>query len=91
MYVAPETLRMHIEVAREFFDIVHLDDWLAAEKAGKANRRPACALTFDDGWRDNFDFAFPILQQTNTPAAAQVVGGVEPSLRQIDQSNIVDL
>lgn len=30
--------------------------------------RRACLVTFDDGWHDNFQHAFPVLQQQNIPA-----------------------
>jgi len=71
MYVSPETLAMHIQVLREFFEIVHLDEWLGGRS--KSGSKPACALTFDDGWRDNFDFAFPVLQQAKAPATIFLV------------------
>lgn len=73
MYVSPETLRMHIDTLRENFTLVHLDEWVRNEVEGGANPARACALTFDDGWRDNFDHAFPILRETGAPATIFLV------------------
>lgn len=43
-------------------------------------------LTFDDGWSDNFDFAYPILRKKNIPAlifvAASAVGRKPPFWRE---------
>jgi peptidoglycan/xylan/chitin deacetylase (PgdA/CDA1 family) len=79
MWVAPETLRMHGEVLREFFEPVHLDAWLRSAARGERLPRRAVALTFDDGWRDNFDFAFPVLKKLDLPATiflvSQRIGG----------------
>jgi peptidoglycan/xylan/chitin deacetylase (PgdA/CDA1 family) len=79
MWVAPETLRMHGQVLREFFEPVHLDAWLQSAARGARLPRRAVALTFDDGWRDNFDFAFPVLKELDLPATiflvSQRIGG----------------
>jgi peptidoglycan/xylan/chitin deacetylase (PgdA/CDA1 family) len=68
MYVSPKTLGMHLDILKRHFALVHLDDWVRASRAGKAVPSRACALTFDDGWRDNFEFAFPVLQAHGAPA-----------------------
>src|SRR5262249_35300110 len=36
--------------------------------SGSRPARPRCVITFDDGWRDNFDLALPILRSRNVPA-----------------------
>ena len=64
------------------FDIVPLIDLV--EKRKSTNR--LAALTFDDGWRDNYDVAFPILKDLNLPATIFVttskIGGHEPFWQQ---------
>ena len=64
MFVKSETLEMHLEEISKYFGIVELEDLLRPE----SRNRSLCALTFDDGWLDNYEIAFPILQENKTPA-----------------------
>jgi peptidoglycan/xylan/chitin deacetylase (PgdA/CDA1 family) len=73
MWVSPETLDMHLRILQKHFALVHLDDWLLNRAAGKELPRRACAITFDDGWRDNFEYAFPVLRQHRAPATIFLV------------------
>jgi len=68
MYVSPETLATHVRLLRRYFEIVHLDEWVQRAANGQPLPRLGCALTFDDGWRDNFEYAFPILRAEAVPA-----------------------
>lgn len=52
---------------RRHFDYVPLGELLDAPSI--ANGRPRLALTFDDGWRDNFTHAFPLLKKHGVPAS----------------------
>ena len=64
---------MHLTELKRRFELVHLDDWLRRAKEGKPLPRLACALTFDDGWRDNYDFALPVLVKHRAPATIFLV------------------
>lgn len=79
MIVAPETLDLHLRVLRDYFELIHVDEWLHRAASGSPLPKLACALTFDDGWRDNYDHAFPVLQKAKAPATiylvSKMVGG----------------
>lgn len=79
MYVTPETLKRHISWLRQEFKIVDLHKWLERGHTERRDNRPVCAITFDDGWLDNYDFAWPILRQEQVPATmfvtSALVGG----------------
>ena len=53
---------------KRHYNIVSIDDVLTAH-AGRQRLPPrALLITFDDGWKDNVDYALPILQRENAPA-----------------------
>lgn len=64
MFVTARTLDMHLREIKRYFDIVPVDR-LAATRRDAARQ---CALTFDDGWLDNYTVARPILKKHGVPA-----------------------
>ncbi|MBW4933399.1 polysaccharide deacetylase family protein [Marinobacter sp. F4206] len=74
MVTAPETLQRHIQLMKSLGAVpIHLDDWLSRRQRNEALPKLAVALTFDDGWRDNFQYAYPILETENVPATVFLV------------------
>lgn len=81
MIVTPDTLRENLKTLAGYFEFIKLADWLDRKKHNKALPELACAVTFDDGWRDNYEFAFPILEQLNIPATIFIVTGMIDSIK----------
>lgn len=50
---------------RERYEPVRLLDWLESEEAPPS---PSFAATFDDGWGDNREWAYPVLKELEVPA-----------------------
>ena len=67
--VSPENFRSQLEYLRQRYRIVRFEeDWLV-------RKEPAVAVTFDDGYADNFLEALPILEELQVPATFFVSTG----------------
>jgi len=74
MIATPEALDMHIRLLKRLGgEFIALDTWLNAQRQGRALPRLAVAVTFDDGWQDNYEHAFPVLKKHNVPATIFLV------------------
>ena len=71
MYVEPDTFKMHIDFLAKHFRIISMFDLVKLfekkDRIGK-NDKPICSITFDDGWKDFYDYGYPVLKSKNVPA-----------------------
>ncbi|NMH59046.1 polysaccharide deacetylase family protein [Alteromonas ponticola] len=72
MVVTDSTFKMHMEVlANERIPVLTVDDWVNSDDKDKPQL--AIAITFDDGWLDNFEYAFPVLKEYKFVSTLYVV------------------
>lgn len=65
--ITPEFLEAVLgEVLAAGFDVISLDD-VAPRLTSAKTERPFACFTFDDGYRDNRDFALPVFRKFNLP------------------------
>lgn len=61
-----QRFRRQIDYCEQNFELIDLAEMQLRMERGES-RRPAVCLTFDDGYRDNSDFALPLLIQRRIP------------------------
>ncbi len=69
------TFRKHLELLRETHDIVTLDHALEVLDGTQRARRDLAVVTFDDGYRDVYHWAFPVMRELKVPAIVYVPSG----------------
>ena len=71
MYVSPKMLAWHVQLLKfREFEFLTVSDGVARGCPPKT-----VALTFDDGYRDNFELGLPVLTKLKVPATVYVVTG----------------
>jgi peptidoglycan/xylan/chitin deacetylase (PgdA/CDA1 family) len=74
-FIDEHSFHMQIEYLRKHFEIISLSE--AVGRMGKGEiKRPAAVITFDDGYQNNYDVAFPILCKERIPATIFLTTGL---------------
>lgn len=61
--------REQIRYLKAHYNIISMDDFVAAKLAGAGLPRRTCLLTFDDGYSDHYDYAFPVMMDEGVTGA----------------------
>jgi peptidoglycan/xylan/chitin deacetylase (PgdA/CDA1 family) len=64
-----------MDFVRRNFDVLSFKEICDLETAGKSLPRRSLIITFDDGYRDNYTQAFPVLKQMGLPATIFLATG----------------
>jgi peptidoglycan/xylan/chitin deacetylase (PgdA/CDA1 family) len=72
--VPPQLFEQQMLCLKSCYRVMNLQELIARSVRGEVPER-AVVITFDDGYRDNYDFAFPILKKYRFPATIFVATG----------------
>ncbi len=73
MYVTTQAFEMQMEYIARHYQVIDVARLARAVKNGEKLAKYSCVITFDDGWRDTYTCAFPILKKYNLPATIFLV------------------
>jgi len=65
--VTPETFNKHIIFLKRNFSIQSINEFYDTLKKPQPTNKTPCLITFDDGWIDNYIYAFPIIKKNKIP------------------------
>lgn len=68
LVISAESFRKHCLLLKEHFQVVNFENAMISSKRETAKSRPLAVITFDDGYLDNYEQAFPILNELDLPA-----------------------
>ncbi|MFA6357107.1 MAG: polysaccharide deacetylase family protein [Candidatus Omnitrophota bacterium] len=73
-YVSPENFAKQMEyIKKHGYEVITLDELVESTKDKKPLKRNKVVITFDDGYKDNFEYAYPILKKYGFPATIFII------------------
>lgn len=74
--VSPEFFESFLREQQKRLDFISINDIHARMSNKQRNDKPFGIITFDDGYEDNFTYAYPILKKLNIPFVIYVSAGL---------------
>lgn len=74
-FIDETTFRCQIQYLKRHFDFQFLSKAVMLIKNGNI-KKPTAVITFDDGYQNNYDFAYPILREESLPATIFLTTGM---------------
>lgn len=74
--VTPENFAKQMEYLKDGgYDVISLNQLVEGIKSGRVFKRNKVVITFDDGYENNFKYAYPVLKKMKFPATIFIISG----------------
>jgi len=92
MYVTANTFERHVRYLADRFECVTFREWLSLSDSGRwSDSTRYCIVTFDDGWLDTYEHAYPLLRRYGVPATIFLPTGLVGSTEAFWPDRLGDL
>ena len=86
--IGQQTFRRHLEVLQRAHDIVPLDDALEVLSGKRTAKRDVAVVTFDDGYRDVYHYAFPVMREMKVPGIVYMPSAFAGTTRKLGHDRL---
>ena len=74
--VSPKYFETFLKEQQKRLDFISINELHARMGNKQRSDKPFCIITFDDGYEDNFTYAYPVLKKLNIPFTIYVSAGL---------------
>lgn len=90
--ISKETFRRHLEEAHKAgFEIASMTDALDVMSGKRTAKKDLLLVTFDDGYQDVYDHAFPVMKQMGVPGVMYLPSGFMGTNRRFNHDRLFHL
>lgn len=75
-FVKESEFRKQMDILAQYYDVVPINRIKEVEFPTSGRNKPTAIITFDDGYKNNYTHAFPILKEYGFPATVFVCSGL---------------
>lgn len=88
LLISVRTFRRHLEVVKERYEVLSLDEAVGVLRGEWKTDRAVAVITFDDGYRDVYEHALPVLRELGLPATVFVPTAYAGSSNALDHDRL---
>lgn len=91
LIVTPDQFEQQVKYVKQYFRLLSASEVAEIIRSRKSFPVQSCLITFDDGWKDNYSHAFPVLQAYHAPAIIFLATGYIGTNKRFWHDRLIEL